>query len=162
MTPALPLYHDQWPALAQVAASLRDQREGYFGAEDPRVRRMTEVAAIWAAVVALAPIEADHDWPAIRADLDATAAEADRRADASPGNTIARQRADAVAAIAWHFRAYDSRIDTPMLVFCHRTTLALQARARATIAARASAPAAPQQRAPRPAPGSGALFEHAA
>ena len=171
MIPARPLYANDWRGLAAVAAMLRDQRAGYYPEGDARTQRMATVAAAWAAIVAGEPFEGVAvDWSAIRADLASTATEAKRRADDSPGNTRARQLADALAAIVWHFEPIGGS-GTPNLLFCHATTLALHARGRAAKAIPAPAivqtPRAPRQAALAPAVAGGqhkglALFEHAA
>lgn len=160
MIPARPLYANDWRGLAAVAAMLRDQRAGYYPEGDARTQRMATVATAWAAIVAGEPFDGDAvDWPAIRGDLASTATEAKRRADDSPGNTRARQLADALAAIVWHFEPIGAA-GTPNLLFCHATTLALHAHARAAKAIPAPA-AVPTPRASRQA-SPGGLFEAAA
>lgn len=130
MTPARPLYADDWPGLAAFAAQLRDQRAGFYPAGDARIERMAAIAAALAAIASNQPFDdAAIDWRAVRADLAATLVEANRRAADSPGNAIARMRADALAAIDWQFEPVIPGManGTPNLLFCHDVTLRMRA-----------------------------------
>lgn len=156
-----PAGHSDWSDLAKVAARLHADRAGVLPADDPRVERMAIVAAVWRAVTTRAPIDAPAaDWPAIRADLAETFHRAADRATRAPGDLAIHHTRDAIAAIAWHFDPVSPRIDTPQIVFCHTTTLAI--RARIAAARRApSSPALPQSVRQRSQP-AGPLFGAAA
>jgi hypothetical protein len=74
-------------------------------------------------------------WAALRTDLADTSRRAADRATRAHGDLQAQETADALAAIAWHFEPVSPAIDTPQIVFCQTTTLAIRAKLAADRAA---------------------------
>ena len=141
--------------LASVAARLHADRVAALTPEDPRIASMASVAAILDAARNGRAIGAVAvPCAALRADLADTTRRATERALARSGDQQAQETARALAAIAWHFDPVSPAIDTPQIVFCHTTTLAIRTRIAADRAA-PSTPALPQparQRSQTPAP----------
>lgn len=159
--PDRPHFASDWPTLARVAARIHADRAAALTPEDPRIATMAAVAAIAEAIRENRPIApAATGWAAIRADLAATARRATERSLARSGDLQAQETAQALAAIAWHFAPVSPTIDTPQIVFCHTTTLAIRARIAAE-RVEASAPALPRAARPR-SPQAGPLFGAAA
>jgi len=147
--------------LASVATRLHADRIAALPPGEPRVMSMASIAAILDAARNHRTIAAVAvPWAALRADLADTTRRATERTLARSGDLQAQETARALAAIAWHFDPVSPTIDTPQIVFCHTTTLAIRARIAADRAV-PSTPALPQPSRQRSQP-AGPLFGAAA